>query len=107
MKYWLHQLDSADGDLENHGIAELEIHRTIAETAGNALLRSVTGIVELTLALALKQCAASDDGGSYLTGSRDALSQLVTAIGDRDADKAITDVLTVIDLDEVRVLALL
>ena len=54
MKYWLHQMDLAEGNLEAHGLSALEIHRAIAESAGNALLRSVTGIVELTLALALK-----------------------------------------------------
>ena len=53
MKYWLHQMDLAEGNLEAHGLSGLEIHRAIAESSGNSLLRSVTGIVELTLALAL------------------------------------------------------
>ena len=106
MKYWLHQMESAGGDLENHGIAALEIHRTVAETSDNALLRSVTGIVELTVALALKHCAAhsADD---YLTTSLEALTRLVAAIGDADAEAATATVGEVIDLDEGRVLALL
>src|SRR5690606_19519446 len=50
MKYWRHQMDIAQGNLEAHGLSALEIHRVIADSSGNALLRSVTGIVELTLA---------------------------------------------------------
>lgn len=106
MKYWLHQMESAGGDLENHGIAALEIHRTIAETSGNALLRSVTGIVELTLALALKHCAAAGPG-DYLDTTLQALTTLVATIGSADAAAATAAVAQVIDLDEVRVLALL
>ncbi|WP_332694166.1 FadR/GntR family transcriptional regulator [Devosia sp.] len=106
MKYWLHQMDSAAGDLENHGIAALEIHRTVAETSGNALLRSVTGIVELTLALSLRQCT-STDATNYLRLSYEALSRLVKAIGDANAEAATAAVEQVIALDEACVLAAL
>jgi DNA-binding FadR family transcriptional regulator len=102
MKYWLHQMDSAAGDLENHGIAALEIHRTVAETSGNALLRSVTGIVELTLALSLRQCG-STDATRYLRLSYEALSRLVAAIGEADSRAAIAAVEEVITLDETSV----
>lgn len=106
MKYWLHQMESVGGDLENHGIAVLEIHRTIADTSGNALLRSVIGIVELTVALALKQCqqGGADD---YLAATHDALTRLVTAIGNADTAAATAIITDVIALDEARVLALL
>lgn len=106
MKYWLHQMESANGDLENHGIAALEIHRTIAETSGNALLRSVTGIVELTLALALKHCS-SHGAGDYLENTQAALTRLVAAIGDSNAESATAIVGEVITLDEGRVMGLL
>ncbi|WP_332698721.1 FadR/GntR family transcriptional regulator [Devosia sp.] len=106
MKYWLHQMDSAAGDLENHGIAALEIHRTVAETSGNALLRSVTGIVELTLALSLRQCTGTD-ATNYLRLSYEALSRLVKAIGDANAEAATAAVEQVIALDEACVLAAL
>ena len=105
MKYWLHQMDSAGGDLENHGIAALEIHRTVAETSDNALLRSVTGIVELTVALALKDCVARGSG-TYLSQTNEALTRLVAAIGDADAEAATSTVEDVIRLDEARVMAL-
>jgi DNA-binding FadR family transcriptional regulator len=106
MKYWLHQMESAGGDLENHGIAALEIHRTLAETSGNALLRSVTGIVELILALALRQCAETGEKG-YLTRSQEALTRLVAAVGEADADAAEASLEQVIALDEACVMAAL
>ena len=106
MKYWLHQMDSAGGDLENHGIAALEIHRTVADTSGNAILRSVTGIVELTLALALRQCGKTG-AEDYLLASLQTLTALVTAIGDSDKVAATTIVEQVIDRDEACVLAAL
>src|SRR5215217_1972420 len=65
MKYWLHQMDLAEGNLEAHGLSGLEIHRAIAESSGNSLLRSVTGIVELTLALALKSRTGSAAAADY------------------------------------------
>jgi DNA-binding FadR family transcriptional regulator len=106
MKYWLHQMDSANGDLENHGIAALEIHRTVAETSGNPLMRSVTGIVELTLALALRQCGKTG-ADAYLQASLETLTTLVAAIGDSDTAAAAAIVEQVIDLDEACVLAAL
>ena len=106
MKYWLHQMESAGGDLENHGIAALEIHRTVADTSGNALMRSVTGIVELTLALSLKRCAEAG-AGDYLGGSHEALTRLVTAIGESDSAAATAIVVEVIELDQACVMALL
>ena len=105
MKYWLHQMQSSAGDLENHGIAALEIHRTIADTSGNVMLRSVTGIVELTVALALKDCVARG-AGTYLAQTSEALTRLVAAIGEADVEAAISTVEEVIRLDEARVLAL-
>jgi len=51
LKYWIHQMELAEGDAETHALAELEVHRIIAEASGNPLLRSSIGLVELTLAL--------------------------------------------------------
>ncbi|HEV7344345.1 MAG TPA: FCD domain-containing protein [Devosia sp.] len=106
MKYWLHQMESAGGDLENHGVAALEIQRTVAETSGNALLRSVTGIVELTIALALRDCLAHGPG-DYLNATHDASNRLVAAIGQSDGAAAAAVVGLVIDLDEARAQGLL
>jgi DNA-binding FadR family transcriptional regulator len=104
MKYWLHQMDSANGDLENHGIAALEIHRTLADTSGNALMRSVTGIVELTLALALRQSGGAG-GTAYLAASLETLTSLVAAIGESNVEAATTVLEQLIALDEAQVMA--
>lgn len=52
MKYWVHQMEVALDSVELHALADLEVHRIIAEASGNPLLRSVIGVVELTVALA-------------------------------------------------------
>ena len=95
MKFWLHQMDMADSTLEAHGLAGLEIHRAIAESSGNILLRSVTGIVELTLALALKPLTGPQ-AVAYRTSSLEAHTQLLIAIEAGragDAQKAIEDII--------------
>lgn len=95
MKFWLHQMDMADSTLEAHGLAGLEIHRAIAESSGNILLRSVTGIVELTLALALKPLTGPHSV-AYRTSSLEAHTQLLIAIEAGragDAQKAIEDII--------------
>lgn len=53
LKYWCHQMETADDSIEQFGLACLEVHGVIAESAQDMLLRSVIGVVELTLALAL------------------------------------------------------
>tara|TARA_R110002020_G_scaffold41053_3_gene121021 strand:- start:4688 stop:5425 length:738 start_codon:yes stop_codon:yes gene_type:complete len=101
MKYWLHQMDLAEGNLEAHGLSALEIHRTLAEASGNALLRSVTGIVELTLALALKSLDAGS-AGAYCTASLSGHSRLVAAIEAGAAEAAAEAGDAVIALDKAR-----
>ncbi|WP_297109407.1 GntR family transcriptional regulator [uncultured Devosia sp.] len=53
LKYWCHQMDTAGQSIEQYGLACLEVHSTLAEASRDPLLRSVIGVVELTLALAL------------------------------------------------------
>jgi len=101
MKYWLHQMDMSEGNLEAHGLAGLEIHRAVAESSGNSLLRSVTGIVELTLALALKSLADTDSA-SYRSASisaHDALLHAIETGSKEDAQRALNIIL---DLDEAQ-----
>ncbi|MDB5586443.1 MAG: FadR family transcriptional regulator [Devosia sp.] len=98
MKYWLHQMDMSESTLETHGLASLEIHRVIAESSGNILLRSVTGIVELTLALALKSLAGAE-AVSYRNGAMEAHTRLLVAIeggNSADAEHAVSEI---IDMD--------
>ena len=106
MKYWLHQMDLAEGNLEAHGLSGLEIHRAIAESSGNSLLRSVTGIVELTLALALKSLGdrvATD----FQNASLAALTALLSAIEQGMAPAAVAAVEQIIELDSDRAMTLL
>jgi len=105
MKYWLHQMDLAEGNLEAHGLSALEIHRTIAEGSGNALLRSVTGIVELTLALALKSLDATSTA-PYCAASLAAHTALVGAIEGGEAAAAARAGEAVIVLDNARAMTL-
>ena len=102
MKYWLHQMDLAEGNLESHGLSALEIHRTIAEGSGNALLRSVTGIVELTLALALKSLA-DPEAATYRQASLAAHTALLLAIEKGEGSDAQAAVEQIIALDEARI----
>jgi DNA-binding FadR family transcriptional regulator len=103
LKYWLHQMHSAQGDRENHGIAALEIHRTLAEVSGNVMLRSVTGVVELTLALALGRIeTVSED--IYLAQTYELLSRLIHAVEKSDAETAASVMADIIALDRTQVL---
>lgn len=106
MKYWLHQMDMSSGNLEAHGLAALEIHRIIAEGSGNTLLRSLTGIAELTLALALKSLSESTAAG-YQKSSLAAHSALLTAIEEGHARQAQAALDQIIALDEARAKTLL
>jgi DNA-binding FadR family transcriptional regulator len=60
LKYWVHQMDLSADSVEQHALADLEVHRLVAETSRNPLLRSVTGVVELTLALAATSGTAAE-----------------------------------------------
>lgn len=53
LKYWVHQMETAGDSVEQFGLACLEVHSVVAEAGHDLLLRSVTGVVELTLAMAL------------------------------------------------------
>lgn len=106
MKYWLHQMDMSAGNLEAHGLAALEIHRTIAESSGNTLLRSLTGIVELTSALALKSLIGGPPA-QYQSAALEAHSLLVAAVEGGAATKAQEALEQIITLDETRALTLL
>ncbi len=52
MNYWLRQMDRAEGP-ESHALAELEVHRVIADASRNPLLFTVSAIVEFAIAAAM------------------------------------------------------
>ena len=106
MKYWLHQMEMSDGALEPHGLSSLEIHRAIADSSGNALLRSVTGVVELTTALALKS-QIDKPRTDYPATSLGAHARLVAGIERASVADAQDAVGAIIALDELWVEKLL
>lgn len=106
MKYWLHQMDLSEGNIEGHGLSGLEIHRAIAESSGNPLLRSVTGIVELTLALALRSLGTTEIA-DYQQTSLAAHTALLEAIEHGKAPAALAAVEQIIELDHGRAMTLL
>ncbi len=79
LKYWCHQMEAADDSIEQFGLACLEVHGVIAESAQDMLLRSVVGVVELTLALALTRDHAMS-GADYRAQSASLFVQLTAAI---------------------------
>lgn len=79
LKYWCHQMETADDSIEQFGLACLEVHGVIAESAQDMLLRSVIGVVELTLALALTR-DFSISGADYRMQSVALFLQLTDAI---------------------------
>lgn len=54
MRFWLHQHGIAANMAESCGLAAYEIHRLVFEASHNPVLRSATGIVEFSLASALR-----------------------------------------------------
>jgi DNA-binding FadR family transcriptional regulator len=89
MKFWVHQMDLAADSTESHALADLEVHRIVAETSGNPLLRSVTGLVELTLALAAT-AGSSAENRAMRVASTVEHERLVSAIEAGDTEAAVS-----------------
>ncbi|QQR39748.1 FadR/GntR family transcriptional regulator [Devosia rhizoryzae] len=88
LKYWVHQMETAGDSIEQFGLACLEVHAVIADAGHDLLLRSVLGVVELTLALALTRDKALA-GADYREQSAALFNQLTRAIeGGKPADAA-------------------
>lgn len=98
MKYWVHQMDVAGDGVEEHALSALEIHRAVADSSGNALLRSVTGVVELTIALAVT-AHTHEHGSAYRLQSIEMARDLVTAIERGNAELAARHMAAAIELD--------
>lgn len=85
LKYWCHQMETAGDSVEQFGLACLEAHGVIADSAQDMLLRSVLGVVELTLALALTRDVAMS-GPDYRARSVDLFVRLTAAIEASDVE---------------------
>ncbi len=102
MKYWLHQAATSGDGVEQFGLATLEIHSIIAESAHNTLLRSVVGVVELLLALALTR----DRPGlsDYMHQASVRLEMMVLAVEKGDVEAARVALEAAMLLDRERLL---
>lgn len=88
LKYWVHQMETAGDSIEQFGLACLEAHAVVAEAGQDLLLRSVLGVVELTLALALTRDKAMD-ANAYRQQSAALFIQLIRAIESGAATDAV------------------
>lgn len=102
MKYWCHQMENAGDSIEQFGLACLEVHGIIAESGQDLLLRSVLGVVELTLALALTRDKAMA-GVDYRAQSASLFVELTSAVeaGDAVAAAALFDKCRALDRGQV------
>jgi DNA-binding FadR family transcriptional regulator len=87
LKYWCHQMETSGDSLEQFGLACLEVHAVIAEAGRDPLLRSILGVVELTLALALTRDRAMP-GPAYRDQSVKMFIALTAAIEAGEAETA-------------------
>ncbi len=101
LKYWAHQAAAAEDNVEQFGLACLEIHAIIAECSQNALVRSVVGVVELTLALALTR--NGDEAAAYRASRTTILDELVATVEAGSADAAAEAAGRACELDRKRV----
>lgn len=101
MKYWLHQMDTSGDNIEQYGLAALELHRAIADASRNVLLRSVSGVVELTLALTITTDAETAAG--FREGLVRQCDVLLGAVERGAVDAARTAMLDVVALERARV----
>lgn len=100
MKYWVHQMETAGDSVESHALANLEIHRIIAEASGNRLLRSALGLVELTIALAA--ASGDDQTRAILTAGH---AELVDAIEAGEPTRSVEGLRIVVGTELEQVLA--
>ncbi len=89
LKYWIHQMELAEADAETHALAELEVHRIIAEASGIPLLRSSVGLIELTLALVAVAGRDEDKQRAVRNALTASCHSLVDAVEAGDAGVAV------------------
>jgi DNA-binding FadR family transcriptional regulator len=104
LKYWCHQMETAGDSIEQFGLASLEVHGVLAESSMDLLLRSVLGVVELTLALALTRDRALA-GAAYRQQSVQLFQAVIAAVEAGAAEEAEANLAKCRALDRAQVLA--
>ena len=61
MLYWVHQMETSLGSLQNFALADFELHRIISDAAHNPFVRALYGVIELAHALAYKTLVNAPD----------------------------------------------
>lgn len=87
LHYWINQMENSVGSTENFALADLELHRTIAEASQNPFMRSIGGIVEFSLASTFKD-VLPDAGKGLFENAVKTHRDIVLAIEARDAPAA-------------------
>lgn len=87
LHYWVNQMENSLNSSQNFALAELELHRTIAEASNNPFMRSISGIVEFALATLFSKIPISGDG-EILSASVKSRRDIVLAIEARDTELA-------------------
>ncbi len=87
LHYWVNQMENSIDSTENFALADLELHRTIAEASQNPFMRSIGGIVELSLAATFKDIAP-EAGHEMFASAVQVHRDIVLAIEARDPDAA-------------------
>jgi DNA-binding FadR family transcriptional regulator len=80
MFYWAQQMQHGTEGVEAYALAELELHRVIADASHNPLLTSISAIVEFAITVALDPDQPPPRSGTHLA--------LIDAIQSGDAFEA-------------------
>lgn len=100
LHYWLHQLEAARDLREPRLLAELEIHRVLAEASQNAFLRAVVPIVEFTIA-ARGLGEGEESGLAEQVAARH--TALLDAVDHGDGARAVSEMAALVSADRERV----
>lgn len=87
LKYWAHQMELSTDAPEPFALAELELHRVIAEASGNPFLRSIAGVVELSITLTL-DAPSADEGATRRAAAAACHGEIVDMIEAADPARA-------------------
>jgi DNA-binding FadR family transcriptional regulator len=98
LKYWAHQMELSLDAPEPFALAELELHRVLAEASENPFLRSIGGIVELAITFTL-DAPDEAEGRARRTVAASRHTALVSAIEATDAAGAGTVMAEIIAAD--------
>ncbi|MCM2397389.1 FadR family transcriptional regulator [Rhizobium sp. S95] len=96
--YWLQQMSVSRGMADSFALATLELHRILADTSQNPLLRAALGVTEFTLAAAMPVGDSRDNSVFYETAIN-RRRNLVQAVEAGNVAEAEASILQAIEAD--------